>query len=103
VKITQGTAEEYASAQAIRNSVKGLIVKPRSSDLRMKPVAVTVAEGRQKNQGSLSKFEIVPKQLDFGRDEHIGRGPPFRALANEPNGIRLRLARRAWPAPPHRF
>jgi integrase len=38
-----GTVEEYASAPAIRDSVKGLIAKPRSSDLRMKPVAMTVA------------------------------------------------------------
>jgi integrase len=40
-----GTVEEYASAQAIRDSVKGLIAKPRSrDDLRMKPVAMTVAD-----------------------------------------------------------
>jgi integrase len=39
-----GTVEEYASAEAIRDSVKGLIAKPRSSDLRMKRVAMTVAD-----------------------------------------------------------
>jgi integrase len=38
-----GTVEEYATAQAIRDSVKGLIAKPRSSDLGMKFVAMTVA------------------------------------------------------------
>ena len=38
-----GTVEEYATAQAIRDSVKGLIAKPRSSDLRMKLIAMTVA------------------------------------------------------------
>jgi hypothetical protein len=39
-----GTVEEYASAQAIRDSVKGLIANPRSSDLRTRPVAMTVAD-----------------------------------------------------------
>jgi integrase len=38
-----GTVEEYATAQAIRDSVKGLIAKPRSCDLGMKFAAMTVA------------------------------------------------------------
>jgi hypothetical protein len=46
--------------------------------------------GRQKNEGSLSKFEIIQKQLDFGGDEHIRRGPPLRALANELDGIAIK-------------
>jgi hypothetical protein len=39
-----GTVEEYASTQAIRDSVKGLIAKPTWSDLWMKPVNMTVTD-----------------------------------------------------------
>jgi len=39
-----GAVEEYASSEAIRDSDKGLIAKPRFSNLNMKPVAMTVTE-----------------------------------------------------------
>jgi integrase len=38
-----GTVDEYVGAEAARDSVRGLLVKPRSTALRLEPAVITMA------------------------------------------------------------
>ncbi len=83
-----GTVEEYASSDAIRDSVKSLIAKSRLRNLGMKPAAMTVTElcqhfqqrelaqddnwrsySTRRNYSFLLKRWIIPRWGDFELSE----------------------------------